>query len=182
GHEAVKDDLLEDIALARRIKELGYRGGLLASGGVSRCRMYESWAEFKRGWKRIYTESANRRSDRLTTAGWRLLLTAGAMPLVAAAAMGMGLFVGGPIAGIGFVVGAVALAIMIVAMSVLHRGIEAPLGGVVAAPLGAFAVSGILLAAARDLRKGEPTQWAGRSYVREDRAKRRGRPTSESAA
>ena len=81
GHEAVKDELLEDIALARLVKERGHRGGLLNSGGIVRCRMYEDWGEFRRGWKRIYVEAANRRSARLREGGWRKRGLGSVMPL-----------------------------------------------------------------------------------------------------
>ncbi len=68
GHEAVKSHLLEDIALARHTARAGHRVGVLRAGDMLRCRMYEDWAAFRRGWKRIFTEASNRRSSRLAAA------------------------------------------------------------------------------------------------------------------
>ena len=63
GHEAVKGELLEDIALARVVgmRRHDYAGGCLMADGMLFCRMYRSWEAFRRGWRRIYTEAAKRK-------------------------------------------------------------------------------------------------------------------------
>ncbi len=66
GHEAVKDALLEDLALARRIDDGTRRLGVFMADGLFHCRMYADWPQFRRGWKRIYTEAASRRAKRLS--------------------------------------------------------------------------------------------------------------------
>lgn len=172
GHEAVKDELLEDIALARLIKQAGLRGGLLSSGGIARCRMYDSWAQFQRGWKRIYTEAASRRSDRLGVAAWRLIVTAGLLPLACVAGVALGLSVtgGGALAAWAAWMGAAGGALFVAALAVVYRYAATPLWATPLAPLGALLVGGVLLGAARDLRRGTPTEWGGRAYVRPDRA------------
>ena len=63
GHEAVKDALLEDLALARRVDDGTRRLGLFMADGLFHCRMYADWPQFRRGWKRIYTEAASRRAE-----------------------------------------------------------------------------------------------------------------------
>ena len=67
GHEAVKDALLEDLALARRVDDGTRRLGVFMADGLFHCRMYADWPQFRRGWKRIYTEAASRRAKRLST-------------------------------------------------------------------------------------------------------------------
>ena len=59
GHEAVKDALLEDLALARRVDDGARRLGVFFADGLFHCRMYADWPQFRRGWKRIYTEAAS---------------------------------------------------------------------------------------------------------------------------
>lgn len=55
GHRAVAGEILEDVALARRVKERGYRIYFAAPGGVVRTRMYRSLAAMWRGWtKNLY--------------------------------------------------------------------------------------------------------------------------------
>jgi hypothetical protein len=152
GHEAVKDELLEDLALARLIAERGMNAGVFIADGILRCRMYESWSEFTRGWKRIYTEASRRKQDRLFKRGWRKRLTGSIMPVGSAASAIVG----------GLALGASPDATMTAAAAWAFAG----------GALGLLAyglVAGIVLAAAKDLRTGAPTRWGGRSYVRESR-------------
>ena len=44
GHEAVKDALLEDLALARRIDAAKAPAGVFVADGLFHCRMYADWA------------------------------------------------------------------------------------------------------------------------------------------
>ena len=47
--------------------------GLFLAAGLLRCRMYADWPQFRRGWKRIYTEAANRKREAtLGVAAWRI--------------------------------------------------------------------------------------------------------------
>jgi hypothetical protein len=53
GHATVRDDVLEDIALARAVKRSGGRIALADGSQLATCRMYESWRELTDG----YTKS-----------------------------------------------------------------------------------------------------------------------------
>jgi Glycosyltransferase like family 2 len=53
GHAAVRTEVLEDIALARRIKRSGGRIALADASDAATCRMYDSWPELTKG----YTKS-----------------------------------------------------------------------------------------------------------------------------
>ncbi|GAC1621683.1 MAG: hydroxychlorobactene glucosyltransferase CruC [Candidatus Acidiferrum sp.] len=52
GHAAVAGEVLEDVALARRVKSLGYRLWFAPGKGVVRARMYRSFAAMWEGWKK----------------------------------------------------------------------------------------------------------------------------------
>ncbi len=65
GHEAVKDRFVEDIALARRVKERGYRIRVALARGIVTCRMYASLKQLIRGWSRILYDALDRRAGRL---------------------------------------------------------------------------------------------------------------------
>lgn len=177
GHAVAKDELLEDLALARAIKRHGGRGGALLGGGIVRCRMYESWGEFRRGWKRIYTEAAQRRSDRLREAGWRAAGLGAIMPMLC-------LVLGPMSAGACLAWGGVpwysvlpisvtlaGLAPFLLAMGRVHAMANSPRTAALAAPLGALLVGGVLFEAARELSTGRPTIWGGRAYHRADRSR-----------
>ena len=52
GHAAVAGEVLEDVALAKRIKSLGYRLWFASGKGIVRARMYRSFAAMWEGWKK----------------------------------------------------------------------------------------------------------------------------------
>jgi glycosyltransferase involved in cell wall biosynthesis len=178
GHAAAKDELLEDIALARRLWYLGGSVGLLFADGMVRCRMYESWSQFRRGWKRIYTEAANRNARRLAMNAWRLRLTGCVLPTASIAALGAGAAVwlgtGDPLGAITASAGAAALGLMVVALGAGFRLSRTPMGSVALYPMGAWLTAGILAEAGRDLESGVATEWAGRTYARPVRTRRKG--------
>lgn len=49
GHAPVRGDVVEDVALARRIKAHGLRLRMADGSGLVRCRMYRSWPEVRDG-------------------------------------------------------------------------------------------------------------------------------------
>jgi len=49
GHEAVRQSAVEDLALARRVKQSGLRWRLLDGTDLVRCRMYRSYHELSEG-------------------------------------------------------------------------------------------------------------------------------------
>lgn len=167
GHEGVKDALLEDIAFARLIAKRQMRGGLLLAEGMVRCRMYDNWAQFRKGWKRIYTESANREPRRLRRYADRSRIIGVGLPLAALAgtvlAWSMGdertRLVAAPLCGL-------ALLVWVVGLVVVYRRSGARVEDVVGYPLGAWLVASIYREASRDLLRGTPTSWGGRDYVR----------------
>ena len=171
GHEVVCGELLEDIHLARKMVWGGHRAGLLMADGMLRCRMYENYPAFVRGWKRIYTEVANRKPARLRRAAFVKLVTGVALPVVAAVAVtlgAIGLIVGADfnLACFALGIGVLALAAMTASLSMAFRMGGSWLGGIVTYPLGAWLVAGILREAASDLVHGRGTVWAGKTYDR----------------
>jgi chlorobactene glucosyltransferase len=55
GHAAVAGEVLEDVALARRVKEGGYRIFFAAGQGMVQTRMYRSFGDMWEGWtKNLY--------------------------------------------------------------------------------------------------------------------------------
>jgi chlorobactene glucosyltransferase len=50
GHAAVRASIIEDIALARRVKRAGMRLWLADGAGLVGCRMYRSWPEVRDGY------------------------------------------------------------------------------------------------------------------------------------
>lgn len=50
GHASVAAELVEDVALARRVKQAGYKLYFASGAGVIRTRMYRSFQEMWQGW------------------------------------------------------------------------------------------------------------------------------------
>ncbi len=176
GHAAVRDELLEDLALARAVKRGGGRAGALLGGGIVRCRMYETWNQFHRGWRRIFTEAAQRRSARLRTTGWRLRTMQAILPvmsvvLAGAASAACAAWGGSPVpCWFPILIAAAGLFPYTLSMIRVFRMAGITPLAVPLAPIGAWLAGGILLRAANELASGEPTVWGGRAYIRQDRS------------
>jgi len=52
GHESVAGEVLEDVALARRVKSAGFRLWFASGEGIVRVRMHRSFAAMWQGWKK----------------------------------------------------------------------------------------------------------------------------------
>ena len=168
GHEFVKGAVLEDIAFAQTLKYKGKRGGVLMADGMLRCGMYGSWSEFVRGWKRIYTESANREAKRLKRYAVRVPMLNAGLPAMSVGCAVLAIWMGDPatqilVGGLG-VAGVVA---WVFAVGLMLRMSHAPLWQVLGFFVGSFFVGRIFRLAARELVDGTPTVWGGKSYVRE---------------
>jgi glycosyltransferase involved in cell wall biosynthesis len=167
GHAAVNGALLEDLALARLVQDRRCNVGVFMADGLLRCRMYANWAQFQRGWKRIYTEAADRRAYRLSVAAGRVRMLGTVLPLCT---LGCGLYgallaehdirAALPLLGLWLVATLVWLGALLRIAAVAHAPAwTAPLHIV-----GAWLTGSLLKDAADDLRARVPTQWGGREY------------------
>ena len=50
GHAAVRDAVLDDVALARALRRHGARGGLIDGTDLAVCRMYDGWVDLREGY------------------------------------------------------------------------------------------------------------------------------------
>lgn len=170
GHEAVRDELLEDLAIARLAAQHDVPAGVFLADTVLHCSMYPAYPAFRRGWKRIYTESANRRPERLRQWAWRCRAISTLLPLCAIVFTLLALFAwpeewsAARVPGI--ILGASSLAMYFAAAAVVYRLGHAPCWTVPGYPIGSWMVGGILLEAAHDLEEDKPTIWGGREYKR----------------
>jgi chlorobactene glucosyltransferase len=167
GHESVKHALLEDLALARLIEEQGRKAGVFLAAGLFHCRMYGSWAEFRRGWKRIYIEAANRKARKLAQSAWwsRSLGSIfpvwmlGAGPLAALVIAG-----DAPMGWTLLTLWPIALLLWLGALMRISSLAHAPRWTAPLHIVGAWLTANLLSEAAHDLRSRKPTRWGGRDY------------------
>jgi glycosyltransferase involved in cell wall biosynthesis len=167
GHAGVRDAILEDIAFARKIRYGGLAGGLFLADNMLKCRMYDSWDEYVRGWKRIYTESANREIRRLKRYAVRTPILCVGLPTGCVALLVLTPILGHPGTNwVGLLAGGLGLLAWVVGMGSVYRMCRAPIRDLPGSLFGAVLTGRIFYAAAKDLARGTPTEWGGRRYVR----------------
>ena len=173
GHDAVKDDLLEDIAFARCVDKSGEHVHILNADGLFTCSMYSSLESFRTGWLRIFIEACKRKPTRMRKMSRRVLLTGTIMPLAMLPCLVIGILVAstsetGP--GLGLAITASAgLLLQGAALACVHRMGRQPVAAICGHPVGSIEVSRILKRAADVIDEGQPVVWAGKSYVLEAR-------------
>jgi glycosyltransferase involved in cell wall biosynthesis len=168
GHESVKSELLEDVWLARQLNSRGCTTGIFLADGMLWCRMYSSWATFRRGWRRIFGESASRKPGRLRRTAWRQRLTGTVLPFSGPGAIAAGLWAWtstGSGAGLGVAaIGTLGLVIWMATIGIIYHNGRVPLWAMPLAPIGSWMVGALQLEAARNLQRGEATHWGGLAY------------------
>jgi hypothetical protein len=174
GHAAVKGDLLEDMGFARRMKALGMRQGVAAAAGMLGVSMYDTWSDFRGGWRRIYMECCARNPARMRRQAVQLLVTGPGMALAwgCAVALALAALVGADAEAHGWAVVVLALAGAALAVGKaaqvgLYRACSVPAWTVLFFTVGCAAVAAIFLRGARDLERRAPVRWGGREYVLE---------------
>ncbi len=60
GHEAVRDKFVEDIYLAKQVKQAGFSSRTAIAHGIGSTRMYTSLPQLVRGWSRILYDALGR--------------------------------------------------------------------------------------------------------------------------
>ena len=167
GHESVKDQIVEDKAIAEKVKWNGYR--LIVADGkqVAKTRMYTSLASMWEGWtKNIYLGLRDRPS--------MLLLGAFGATVALIAALFMPIW---PLLGVLWYLnggGWMALGVIIKSLIVwgallLARGLTAHGMGIspwyaFTTPLGAGIFAAMMLVSAWKVLSGRGVTWKGRSY------------------
>jgi hypothetical protein len=91
GHAAVRDDVLEDIGLARAVKRSGGRIALADGSRLAECRMYTSWTELVDGYGKSLWASFGSPTGAAAAVALLLLLYAAPPVLIVGGKAGPGL-------------------------------------------------------------------------------------------
>ncbi len=184
GHAAVREALLEDLAFAWAVVRGGSRSGVFVADGMLVTSMYDHWAQFREGWKRIYIEAYARSVDNLRRAALGLIAVSVVGPLASVACALWGIVAIAqqwPGAPWTFAAGAITLTIALGVLTWIHARMRAPKLAVLHHAPSAWKVAAILREGARDLEACTPVRWGGRAYVLESRERRRERMAREAA-
>jgi hypothetical protein len=148
GFEAVRNDAIDDVAIAALLRHRGYRTGFFRAPDLLSIRMYRGFREATRGWRRNLGGLLGRR-PRVTLAACAVLVLP-ALALAGALAAGQGIA-----AALLWSAGAAA-------SGLLRAGSgNRPAYGLLY-PLDALFVAAVLAAGARDRRRGRLLSWKGR--------------------
>lgn len=161
GHRGVRGEVVEDLRLAQRFVEAGFRFFIGHAQDLMTTRMYRSLAEVVRGWSKNVARGA-----RLTVSPWLrpaipwlIALWMLVFWVLPAATLASTLFDGatGPI----FAWAALATATSMLGWTVLNLRMRVPMAYVLIYPLGAIVGAGIFI---RSALRGERVPWKGRRY------------------
>jgi hypothetical protein len=158
GHRAEGGEVLEDVALARRVKAGGGRIAFVDGADLVAARMYASLAEIRRGW----TKNLYRLSGRRPLLALGSLVELGVTQVWPAAGF-LAALLGVP-AGSGWLA-ALGLALVLVAEAPLRAGRGDDACWSPTAPLGAALVAAFLLESAIRDWLGLGVDWKGRRYT-----------------
>jgi len=165
GHQEIRGEIVEDLALARRVKEQGFRLLWALAPELISVRMYATLKEIWQGWSKNFFRSLDEKLSLAILAGvgtgWLFLL-----PWLCVLWSGWEL-VFGPER-----VHALVLLVLSLTTVIIHarqrRWISSVYGvtsaGVVLQPLGALIVIGIVINSTLKVRLGGEVAWKGRTY------------------
>jgi chlorobactene glucosyltransferase len=167
GHESVKDQIVEDKAIAEQVKWKGYR--LIVANGVSvaRTRMYTSLSEIWEGWtKNIYLGLSDRPSLMLLGIFGALLALVAALILPLWPLLGLVWYLQG---GGWFAVIVMAESLILWAFVIYVRARVAAGMGIsswyaLTLPLGSAVFAAMMFTSAWRVLSGTGVTWKGRSY------------------
>ncbi len=166
-HEAVKDQVNEDMHMASRVKQAGLNLKVIRNDGLYNVRMYTSLPQTLRGWGRIFYGTFGTHARLRATLS--VLLIMGLLPYFAAV-LGLSL------AGLGGwwlacgIAGAFAATMQVSVIYRFYKLIGACKELAWTYPLGAImAITAVFIAMSK-LRKGAQVVWRGTSYSKDSKA------------
>ncbi len=165
GHSAVRDEIVEDLVLAQKVKKAGYRILWVRAPELVSVRMYAGLREIWEGWSKNFYKSMGERLW-LAVAGACGIVWFFVLPwLVLPVSLGVLVLKGWDLCtatlfGLSLVTVAVA--------KVIRRWMDTTYGiseqGLIYQPLGALVVVGILVNSTIRTRLGKGLTWKGRAY------------------
>jgi len=158
GHAAVREQLMEDLALGLRCKRAGARLLLLDGSDWVSCRMYEGFAASWRGFVRSL-QAGNRLAPTylLGIGSMTILFFAG--PFVVLLALLLGRVRGRPLT-----LALAQVAALLAIRATVGRGLRQPAREIALFPPGAFVLSAAVLTTFWRTLRGQTIEWRGRAY------------------
>ncbi|MBI4462390.1 MAG: glycosyltransferase [Acidobacteria bacterium] len=157
GHAAVRDAILEDVALARRVKQTGCRLYFARGTDIAATRMYRRFEELWQGWSKNLFLLFDRRRSAVAWAVGVAGLDATTLLVTLVAWAGGASLVAGVAAGL------LVFRHLQYALALLRN--RYPLSSLLFYEIGNVLVALMMLNSARIYLRGEPVEWKGRQYA-----------------
>jgi len=167
GHEALKNQIVEDKAISEQVKWNGYRLVMADGSGMAQTRMYTSLPEMWEGWtKNIYLGLKDRPAMLLLGAfgAFLALMAALFMPLWLLAGLAWYTAGGGWAAILVFAQAALVWGVLLVARARVARKMGISGWYALSTPLGAGVFAAMMFASAWKVLSGQGVSWKGRTY------------------
>ena len=167
GHEAVKDQIVEDKAISEQVKWNGYRLIIADGYRMARTRMYTSLPGMWEGWtKNIYLGLRDTPSMLLLGAFGATLALIAALFLPVWPLLGLAWFLnGGGMLALGVIIKALIVwGALLWARANVSRGLGISRWYSLTVPLGAGLFAAIMLTSAWKVLSGQGVTWRGRVY------------------
>jgi len=159
GHAAVRDQVLEDIALAHLVKQQGFRLFFARGENLARTRMYRHLTDLRHGLRRIIRRILQKRSVALSH-----VLVAMLLAISPLAVPGTLLMLAGKATTLAFAIAVWASLSFFGMAAWICNYFRIPLSWALLAPLG-FGLWGIIVLDAAVLGKRRPLSWKNRTIV-----------------
>lgn len=167
GYESVKDQIVEDKAIAEQVKWNGYRLVVANGSAVARTRMYTSLAEMWEGWtKNIYLGLRDRPSLLILGAFGAFVLVVAALFLPVWPLLGLLWYLqgGGWLAATVIMKSLILWAFLIYVRARAARGMGISAGYSLTTPLGTGVFAAMMLTSTWKVLSGKGVTWKGRTY------------------
>jgi chlorobactene glucosyltransferase len=159
GHSAVRDQLMEDLAIGVRCKRAGASILLLDGGDWVTCRMYEGFPATWRGFVRSLQAGSRLSAPYLLGIGsLTILFFVGPFALLLGLALAR-------VRGRAFTLTLIQIAALLIIRGYVGRGLRQRAGEIALFPPGAVVLSGAVLATGWRALRGKPIEWRGRAYA-----------------
>ncbi len=163
GHAAVRSEILEDVALARRLKRFGYRLHFALGVGVARTRMYRHFGRMWEGWsKNLFLLFQRRKRAVVASLGGATLEGLAALLLLLGLA---GMQEGGPASFLLLLFGAGIAVFRHARYAQALRRNRFPWWCIFYYTVGSILFALLLASSAAKHLSGEPLKWKGRDYA-----------------
>jgi hypothetical protein len=173
GHEAVRDQVAEDVALAQRLFAAGKRTELVLGRDELTTRMYTSLREIMAGWrKNIF--AGGREAMPWGRFGQVIFPAVLLLPPLLTLLPPLAFLVASLADGPRWLVlaSAIALAAQVITWAAVYRWMGAPMRWAALFPLGSVVVA---IIASQAIARGSRVEWKGRAYLTSSRVPHRSR-------